>query len=68
MLRLRSEFVVEGITGRQITDFLLDCSDERYQEWWPGTHLRLHPLARGVLATLAPASTVTTASGTRSPF
>jgi hypothetical protein len=47
MLRIRSEIVVEGITGRQITEFLLDCSDERYQQWWPGTHLRLHPLARG---------------------
>ncbi|HET6685861.1 MAG TPA: hypothetical protein VFH02_04970 [Jiangellaceae bacterium] len=47
MLRIQTEIVVEGITGRQITDFLLDCTDERYQQWWPAIHLRLHPLALG---------------------
>jgi hypothetical protein len=47
MLRIRSEIVVEGISGREITDFLLDCTDERYQQWWPGIHLRLHAVTRG---------------------
>jgi uncharacterized protein YndB with AHSA1/START domain len=36
--------VVDGLTGREITDFLLDCDDETYQAWWPGTHLELHVL------------------------
>jgi hypothetical protein len=47
MLVLESQMRVEGITGRQITDFLLEATDDRYQAWWPGTHLHLHTLARG---------------------
>jgi hypothetical protein len=38
---------VEGIAGRQITDFLLDGTDDQYQAWWPGVHLHLRTLARG---------------------
>jgi hypothetical protein len=38
---------VNGLTGREITDFLLDCGDEAYQAWWPGTHLELHVLKHG---------------------
>jgi hypothetical protein len=37
---------VAGLTGRDITDFMLSCTDEQYQQWWPGTHLRLHVLER----------------------
>jgi hypothetical protein len=47
VLRLESRVRVSGVTGREITDFLLDPSDDRYQAWWPGTHLHLHALARG---------------------
>jgi hypothetical protein len=47
MLTIRSEVVVAGISGRQITNFLLDCSDQRYQRWWPGTHLQLHTTGLG---------------------
>jgi uncharacterized protein YndB with AHSA1/START domain len=38
---------VDGLTGREITDFLLDCDDETYQAWWPGTHLELHVVEHG---------------------
>jgi hypothetical protein len=38
---------VAWISGRKITDFLLDCTDDRYRQWWPGAHLKLHALARG---------------------
>lgn len=38
---------VDGLTGREITDFLLDCDDETYQAWWPGTHLELHVIKPG---------------------
>jgi hypothetical protein len=38
---------VDGLTGREITDFLLDCGDDSYQAWWPGTHLELHLLEHG---------------------
>lgn len=44
MLTLESEITVNGLTGREVTDFLLDCGDDSYQAWWPGTHLELHVL------------------------
>lgn len=47
MLTIQSTVFVVGITGREVTDLLLDCTDERYRSWWPGTHLQLHNLARG---------------------
>ena len=39
MLTLQSKVTVPGATGLAITDFMLDCADDRYQAWWPGTHL-----------------------------
>lgn len=47
MLTLETQMTVDGVTGRQITDFLLECDDDRYQAWWPGTHLELHVLEHG---------------------
>jgi hypothetical protein len=47
MLTIESRVFVASISGREVTDFLLDCTDERYQQWWPGTHLELHALTRG---------------------
>ena len=47
MLTLESEITVDGLTGREATDFLLDCGDDSYQAWWPGTHLEFHVLERG---------------------
>lgn len=47
MLTIQSTTFVPGISGRQITEFLLNCSDERYRRWWPGTHLQLHVPTRG---------------------
>lgn len=47
MLRLESTVSVDGLTGREVSDFLLSCDDARYQAWWPGTHLRLHRIATG---------------------
>ena len=47
MLELESQVTVDGLTGAEVTDFLLDCEDARYQAWWPGTHLQLHPVAHG---------------------
>ena len=47
MLTIESETTVPGLTGREITDFLLDPRDDRYRSWWPGTHLMLHRTRRG---------------------
>ncbi len=46
MLAIASEVDVPGLTGRQVTDFMLACNDEQYQAWWPGTHLQLHPVGQ----------------------
>ena len=48
MLTLETEISVEGITGSEILDFLLTCTDEEYQRWWPGTHLQFHTVRRGL--------------------
>ena len=46
MLTLRTKLRVDRITGKQIFDFLANPNDQAYQQWWPGTHLQLHPLKR----------------------
>jgi hypothetical protein len=47
MLTLESHVVVPGLTGAEVTDFLLQGNDAAYQAWWPGVHLQLHPVAVG---------------------
>jgi hypothetical protein len=47
VLTLESELTVKGLTGREITDFLLDPADDRYQDWWPGTHQAFHLTSPG---------------------
>lgn len=42
MLTLESEMSIDDLTGREVTDFLVDCDDARYQSWWPGTHHQFH--------------------------
>jgi len=46
MIVSKTNVFVTGIQGYQITDFMLNCSDKRYQAWWPGTHLAFHTLKR----------------------
>lgn len=47
MITIESKLFVEGLTGDEVFDFLLNASDESYRRWWPGTHLHLHALKRG---------------------
>jgi hypothetical protein len=47
VLTVESSVFVEGITGGEITDFLLLPADERYAAWWPGTHLQFHVVVSG---------------------
>jgi hypothetical protein len=46
VLVIDSTVDVAGLTGRDVSDFMLSCTDEQYQQWWPGTHLQLHALGR----------------------
>ena len=47
MLVYRSETSATGVSGAEITEYLLTGTDARYRAWWPGTHLGLHTLSRG---------------------
>ena len=42
MFSLPTHIHVDGLTGREITDFLASCDDAAFQSWWPGTHFQLH--------------------------
>jgi hypothetical protein len=46
MITIQSTTHVQGITAREIVDFLLNCNDREYQAWWPGTHLAFHTVKR----------------------
>lgn len=46
MITLQSQLHVDGLRGNEIADFLLSCTDQAYQAWWPGTHLQLHTRVR----------------------
>lgn len=42
MVVLTTEVKVDGLTGQDVSRFLLNCSDADYQRYWPGTHLAFH--------------------------
>ena len=46
MVTLQTVVDVQGLSGQQVTDFLLNCDDKQYQEWWEGTHLQFHTIRR----------------------
>jgi hypothetical protein len=46
MITIQSRIDVPGLHGSEVVHFLLNCADEQYRAWWPGTHLALHTLAR----------------------
>lgn len=47
MITLETRTSLEGLTAREVFDFLANPSDRDYQRWWPGVHLAFHTLARG---------------------
>lgn len=46
MITVRTEVYVKEISGKSFTDFMLNCDDAAYRNWWPGTHLAFHTLKR----------------------
>ncbi len=46
MIRMESKVKVKGITGEDISIFMLNCTDDLYRQWWPGTHFAFHTLKR----------------------
>jgi hypothetical protein len=39
MIEMRTEVHVKGISGKDVSDFMLHCTNADYRNWWPGTHL-----------------------------
>ena len=46
MITLKTIVNVKRISGESIYNFMLNCTDEEYQKWWPGTHLAFHTIRR----------------------
>lgn len=46
MIKMRTRVKVKGISGAEISAFMLNCTDADYQRWWPGTHLAFHTIQR----------------------
>ena len=46
MISMQSTTEVAGLSGADLVDFMLHCTDREYQAWWPGTHLAFHTIER----------------------
>lgn len=46
MIVLTTEVFVAGATAAQVSDFMINCDDRRYRQWWPEAHFRFHTVVR----------------------
>mgnify|MGYP001350288213 FL=1 len=46
MIVFKTEVEIKNIFPEQITDFMIDCTDEKYSQWWPGVHLAFHTIKK----------------------
>ena len=46
MITMTTKVNVKGVTGKSISEFMLNCTDEDYQRWWKGIHLSFHTIKR----------------------
>jgi len=44
MITIESSMHVPRMRSSAVVHFMLTVTDEQYQAWWPGTHLRMHSL------------------------
>ena len=42
MYEIQTKMHVDGLSGQEVYDFLIEPDDISYQAWWPGTHLECH--------------------------
>ncbi len=54
MIEYTTTIKIKDITPNQIIDFMITCTDEEYNNWWPGTHISFHELDQkpGVIGSL----------------
>ncbi len=43
---MTTELKVKDLSGESACNFMLNCGDEDYRRWWPGTHLAFHTTKR----------------------
>jgi hypothetical protein len=46
MVILETQINVPDLSAKSVFDFMIDCTDEKYQQWWPKTHLAFHTISR----------------------
>lgn len=46
MIVFKTEVEIKNVSPEQITDFMIDCTDEKYSRWWPGVHIAFHTIKR----------------------
>jgi len=46
VITIQSKVRVADVSGADLLDFMLNCTDRQYQAWWPGTHLAFHTVKR----------------------
>ncbi len=46
MIKFKTEINVKHTSGKAISEYFLNCTDEDYQKWWEGTHLSFHTIER----------------------
>jgi hypothetical protein len=44
MIKSNVEVDLIGLKSQSVYNFMLICTDERYQSWWPGVHLAFHTI------------------------
>ncbi len=37
---------VKGIKAEDVYDFMINCTDKKYQDWWPGVHIAFDTIKR----------------------
>lgn len=46
MITIKTDVNVIGISAQDVCNFMLNCTDQAYQDWWKGTHLAFHTIKR----------------------
>lgn len=46
MITIKTDVNVNGISAQDVCDFMMNCTDQEYQDWWRGTHLEFHTIKR----------------------
>ena len=46
MITMKTDVNVNGTSAKDICNFMLNCTDQDYQDWWKGTHLAFHTIKR----------------------